>query len=292
LATPCAGGPERPERAGGKTDRVRRRRRNGAGTSTALLSVAVLALAGCTSVSNREVVRALVPAPTTTVTTVVATTTTTVATTTSVRPTTTLAMTTEPLASPAAAAPPAGSRMVTEQAWTPFATVGGIKLRHPSSRVERVGFHESTNDGARQLEPLPTAVAPTTLETRSRVTGSRTAADVVVDPAVEIRAPVSGVVQVAETYVLYCDFSDDYVLIEPDEHPGWQVKVLHINGLRVGVGDRVIGGQTVLAAGPRKLPFASQVDEGRTADPAWPHTHIEVVDPSIPDIPSPGDGCN
>jgi len=257
-----------------------------------LFSVAVLVLAGCTAASHHEAVLAVVPTPTTTVTTVVATTTTTEATTTSVRPTTTLAMTTDPLATPSVAVPSADSRKVTEQAWTPFATVGGITLRHPSSRVERVGFHESTNDGARQLEPLPTAVAPTALETRGRATGSRTAADVVVDPAVEIRAPVSGVVRVAETYVLYCDYSDDYVVIEPDDHPGWQVKVLHINGLRVAVGDRVVGGQTVLATGPRKLPFASQVDEARTADPPWPHTHIEVVDPSIPDIPSPGDDCN
>jgi len=180
---------------------------------------------------------------------------------------------------------------VTEQAWTPFATVGGITLRHPSSRVERIGFHESTNEGARQLEPLPTAIAPVELESRNRGTGSRTAADVVVDPAVEIRAPVSGTVQVADTYVLYCNYSDDYVVIQPDEHPGWQVKILHINGVRVGVGARVIAGQTVLAPGPTRLPFASQVDEARTADPAWPHTHIEVIDPSVPDIPSPGEDC-
>ncbi len=179
---------------------------------------------------------------------------------------------------------------LTEQEWTPFATVGGITLRHPSSRVERVGFHEANHDGARQLEPLATAVAPATMETRGRATGSRSAADVVVDPTVEIRAPVSGTVVTAGSYVLYCDYSDDYVIIDPDAHPGWQVKILHIDGLQVGVGDRVVGGRTVLASGPTQLPFGSQVDEARTADPAWPHTHIEVIDPSIPDIPSPGGG--
>lgn len=253
-----------------------------------LLLVAVVALAGCTTVSNHEAVLVDVGDPTTTV----ATTTTTVATTTPVQPTTTLPTTTEPPDSPAPAPEPAGTRMVTQQAWTPFATVGGITLLHPSSRVERVGFHEANHDGARQFQPLPTAIAPVTLESRGRITESRTAADVVVDPAVEIRAPVSGTVQIAGTYVLYCDYSDDYVIIEPDEHPGWQVKILHINGVRVGIGDHVIGGQTMLAAGPTQLPSGSQVDEARTADPAWPHTHIEVIDPSIPDIPSPDGDCN
>jgi len=267
----------------------------GARTSIAALFVAVLALAGCTAASDPEAVLVVGSAPTTTV---AATTTTedmpatTVATTTSVQPPPPAPAIVEPGDSLAAVGQPKGSRMVTEQAWTPFATVGGITLRHPSSRVERVGFHEANHDGARQFEPSATAVAPTTLETRARATSSRSAADVVVDPAVEIRAPVSGTVLTAGTYVLYCDYSDDYVVIDPDEHPGWQVKILHINGVQVGAGDRVIGGQTVLAGGPTQLPFASQVDEAATADPAWPHTHIEVIDPSIPDIPAPGGGCN
>jgi murein DD-endopeptidase MepM/ murein hydrolase activator NlpD len=178
-------------------------------------------------------------------------------------------------------------RAVTEVAWTPFATVGGVTLTHPSSRVERVAFHQSNNDGARQLTALPSAVAPLTLEDRERDTGPRGAADVVVDPATEIRAPVTGKVKRAGRYVLYCKYSDDYVVIEPDDHPGWEVKILHIDGVRVRAGARVAAGQTVLAPRPTQLPFASQVDEVRTADPAWPHVHIEVVDPTIRDRPSP-----
>ena len=190
--------------------------------------------------------------------------------------------------SPPAAAP---VRVVVDQAWTPFATVGGVTLVHPSARVERVGFHESNHDGARQLEPLSTTVSPTTLETRERGTGSRTAVDVVADPAVEIRAPVTGTVKRAGTYVLYCEHSDDYVVIEPDGRRGWEVKLLHIDGVRVGRGDRVIAGRTMLAPRPTPLPFESQVDEVSPIQPAWPHVHIEVVDPSIPDRPSPGGGC-
>lgn len=185
---------------------------------------------------------------------------------------------------------PASHRTVVEAPWTAFATVGGVVLRHPSSRVERVGFHQSNHDGARQLEVLPTAIHPITLPTRERGTGSRTASDVVVDPHVAIRSPVTGTVLRAGTYVLYCEHHDDFAVIEPDEHPGWEVKVLHIDGVQVRRGARVEAGVTVLAAGPTPLPFSSQVDD-HTAEPSWPHVHIEVVDPSIPDRPSPGGGC-
>lgn len=190
--------------------------------------------------------------------------------------------------------PTAPQRVVTAQPYSPFAAVEGMTLRHPSSRVERVGFHEANHDGARTLEPLPTVVAPVTLETRHRETGSHTAADVVSDPAVEIRAPVSGRVIRAGTYVLYCKYSDVFVVIEPDDHPSWEVKALHMVGLRVSVGQRVTAGETVLADGPRKLAFESDVDKvakRQNLEP-WPHVHVEVVDPSIPDKPSPGGGCS
>ena len=184
---------------------------------------------------------------------------------------------------------PLSVRIVVEQAWTPMVTVGDVTLVHPSSRVEHVGFHESNNDGARPMEPLPTAVDPVVLETRERGTDPRTAADVVVDPAVEIRAPVTGTVLRAGGYTLYCDYSDDFAVIEPDAHPGWEVKILHIDGVQVRRGDRVVAGETVVAPRPTLLPFPSQVDAVATAKPPWPHVHIEVVDPSIPD--RPGAGC-
>lgn len=188
--------------------------------------------------------------------------------------------------------PPLPSRVVAEQPWTSFATVGGITLVHPSSRVERVGFHQSNHEGAQELSPVSTAVAPTLLEDRERLTGPRSAADIVVDPAVEIRSPVDGVVKRAGTYVLYCEHSDDFVVIAPDANPAWEVKLLHIDGVQVGAGDRVVAGETVLAPGPTTLPFESQVDEVSPVEPAWPHVHLEVVDPSIPNVPSPGSGCN
>ena len=243
-------------------------------------------LGGCTGAPGADTELASRTAPTsTTVTSLSAPPTT-------VPPTTT---TTAAPAPPPALAAPARTlaprpRIVPEQAWTPYAIVGGVVLHHPSRRVERVGFHESNHDGAQQQEAVSTTVRPTTLESRERGTGAQTSADIVADPAVEIRSPVTGRVKRAGSYVLYCKNQDHYVVIEPDARPGWEVKVLHMTSMNVRAGQRVVAGETVLADGPRQLPFESQVDE-TTASPAWPHVHLEVVDPRIKDRPSPGGGC-
>ncbi|MEX2586833.1 MAG: M23 family metallopeptidase [Actinomycetota bacterium] len=194
-------------------------------------------------------------------------------------------------ASPEPAPPAPRIRQVSEQNWTPFATVGGIFLMHPSQRVERVAFHEANHDGARQMDALPTAAAPVTLQSRERSTGSRSAADIVSDPAGEIRSVVTGTVIRSGSYVLYCDYTDYFVVIEPEAHPGWEVKMLHMAGINVAKGDRVIAGTTVVAPRPARLAFESQVDELTTGQVHWPHVHVEVVDPSIPNRPSPGGGC-
>ena len=243
-------------------------------------------LASCTGAAGDDDVSFSVraaPEPATTV----ATTTTVPPTSMPPPPTTARVRITQPPTTPKPTRPPR-PRTVHETAWSPFAVAGGVvTLRHPSARVELVGFHQSNQDGARQYEPSPTAASPTTLESRDRDTPPRGAADIVSDPDVEVRAPVTGRVKRAGTYTLYCKYRDDFVVIEPDERPGWEVKVLHIAGVRVRAGDRVIAGETVLAPRPHKLPFDSQVDEV-TAPPAWPHMHVEVVDPSIPDRPGPG----
>jgi biotin carboxyl carrier protein len=185
--------------------------------------------------------------------------------------------------------PPPPARNVIEQSWVPFAVVGNVVLHHPSRRIELIGFHQSNHEGAMQMTPLDTAARPTVLESRGRLTGSHTSADMVSDPAVEIRSPVTGTVLRAGTYTLYCKYSDDFAVIEPDGHPGWEVKLLHINGVAVQPGDRVIAGETVVAGGPTPLPFESQVDE-HTEQPSWPHVHLEVVDTAIPNVPNGGSG--
>lgn len=195
-----------------------------------------------------------------------------------------------PVTAPVPVAPPAPRVVVTPEWGTPFATVAGLTLVHPAAAVERVGFHESNHDGAQSFVVAPSAAAPMELESRERDTAPNSAADIVVDPGGEVRAPVSGVVKRSGGYVLYCKHRDDYVVIRPDGQPELEVKVLHISGVQVVPGERVEAAVTVLAPRPTPLPFASQVDE-TTASPPWPHVHLEVVDPRIKDRPSPGGGC-
>lgn len=205
----------------------------------------------------------------------------------------------EPTAAPAPTAPPAPTaassptpvpRLVNEQGWEPFAVIGDLTLHHPAAIVERIGLHQSGHDGARQMDLLDVPTQTMTMESRGRRTLARTAADIVVEPGTEIRSPVTGTVLSAGTYVLYCEYSDDFVWIEPDARPGWQVKMFHIDRVQVAPGQRVEAGVTVLAPRATQLPFESQIDEF-TAEPSWPHVHIEVVDPTIPDRPSEGGGC-
>ena len=163
-------------------------------------------------------------------------------------------------------------------------------LHHVADRIESIGFHESARDGAQPLTPLSTSVSWFTMDTRNRDTDPRGASDIVVEPDREIRAPVTGTVRRAGTYTLYCDHVDQYAVIEPDARPGWEVKVLHIDGLALTQGQRVVAGVTRLAARARVLPFPSQVEES-TGLPPWPHVHVEVVDPTLPDRPT-GPGCS
>jgi biotin carboxyl carrier protein len=187
-------------------------------------------------------------------------------------------------------APPPPPRSVVTTGYGPYATAGPVTLHYPGDVVEAVGLHQSGHDGAQPQEPVGGPARIGLLENRSRDTHPQGAADIVVDPTREVRAPVTGTVIRAGTYTLYCDHVDEFLVIEPDARPGWEVKVLHVEGLTVDKGDRVVGGETVVASNARLLPFASQVDE-HTAEPSWPHVHVEVVDPSIPDRPS-GRSCS
>ena len=184
---------------------------------------------------------------------------------------------------------PVIERVVVDTGYAPFAVIESVVLHHPAALVERVGFHQAGHDGARQMDPVDTTVRPLTLDSRNRGTADRTAADIVVRPGIEVRAPVTGTVVRGGQYTLYCDHVDHYLVIDPDGRPGWEVKLLHFEGLQVAEGQRVEAGVTVVGTQARQLPFASQIDE-LTAQPAWPHVHVEVVDPAIPDKPNPGGG--
>ena len=259
----------------------------------ATIALTCILAASCAAASSTVGVAAQDPTPTAAPTATAAPTSTpTPAPTATVAPTPTVTPTPgptpTPLPTPTATPIP---RSVHEQAFEQFAVIDRIPLRYPAAIVETVGFHESGHDGSKPWPVNDVGSDWTVLDSRERDTHPRSAADVVVAPDTEIRSPVTGTVVAAQTYVLYCEHSDDLLFIEPDEQPGWQVRIFHISGLQVSVGDRVEAGLTVIAPRATQLPFVSQVDD-ETAEPSWPHVHIEIVDPSIPDRPTATPGCS
>jgi biotin carboxyl carrier protein len=191
-----------------------------------------------------------------------------------------------PDTSPSAAPEPV-ERSVLRTQWAAYASVGPVTLHLPADVIEVVGLHQSGHDGAQPQSPVDSGARIGRMDSRARDTDPYGAADIVVDPTRELRAPVTGTVLRAGSYTLYCDHTDNYLVVEPDARPGWEVKLLHFHGLAVGKGDRVEAGVTVVGSRARVLPFASQVDK-HTVAPHWPHVHVEVVDPSVPDRPSGG----
>lgn len=171
-----------------------------------------------------------------------------------------------------------------------FGTVGGVTLHLPAAGPAIVAYHQANHDGAQGIAPTASPVRTITLPSRARPTHRRSAADIPAPRGTPVLAPVTGRVKRAGSYVLYCRYRDDYAVIEPDGRPGWELKVLHVEGLAVRRGERVVAGETLLAAGPRAFPFRSQVDDYTPGGPQ-PHVHLEMVDTSIPDIPSPGGSC-
>lgn len=180
-------------------------------------------------------------------------------------------------------------RPIADLRTVPFAYVGNLPLFHPAVQVERVGFHQATDIHDRPLTPAAKAVAPLVMPGRGRRTSPRSAADVVVDPRAAIYAPVSGIVKRALSYHLYCKYRDSFAVISPVGHPELEVKMLHISGLRVRPGDRVVAGKTVVAMHATRFPFASEVDAFTKHH--WPHVHIEVTQLAVPNAkPQVGKG--
>jgi hypothetical protein len=156
-----------------------------------------------------------------------------------------------------------------------------LRLAMPSTVIERGGFHQSTHPGALPMStPDQPLVRTTVMASRGRGTSLTGAIDVATEPDTAITSPVSGVVARAGSYTLYCRYTDGYIVINPDERPDLEVKILHVQGVAVRSGDRVETGQFV-ADHATLFPFQSQID-ALTGEPSWPHVHIEVVDPSIP----------
>jgi murein DD-endopeptidase MepM/ murein hydrolase activator NlpD len=154
-----------------------------------------------------------------------------------------------------------------------FAQVGDLALRLPSHAVVVHGFHEASNRTSFAMTPV--GDEPRVLPSRGRPAPATSAVDIVLVDDEPVRSPITGTVEVAESFHVYGKHADRRIVLVPDDAPELRVVVLHVTGVAVTAGDRVEAGVSVLAESARRFPFRSQIDD-ETAPDAWPHVHYEV----------------
>lgn len=154
-----------------------------------------------------------------------------------------------------------------------FAKIGRVDFRLTGRSPAYVGFHQASS---RRTLPMRRWGRPLSrfMSSRGRGTHPAGAVDIPTPPGDDVYAPVTGRVVEARTYSLYGRYTDQRLRIVPDSDKRMLTTVLHVKGLRVRRGDRVVAGKTVIARSARKFPFWSQVD-GYSGRP-WGHAHIET----------------
>jgi murein DD-endopeptidase MepM/ murein hydrolase activator NlpD len=174
-----------------------------------------------------------------------------------------------------------------------FATIDAVSLHLPAEEVVLVGFHEASSRDASAFDPVgaledhqnttkfdpPPDVSSgppyVVLSSRGRPFPATSAIDVLLDEAVPVRSPVSGIVTEVRSYHLYGKYADQRIEIAPLDAPEQRIVMIHLDGVRVSIGDEVRVGETVVAAGARLFPFGSHID--RYTEPhRYPHVHYEI----------------
>ena len=170
-----------------------------------------------------------------------------------------------------------------------LAPVANVELVTVSPEAEAHGFHEGSTNSL-ELTPLGEAVTDQrgialpeaaadgvdyiVMASRGRATSPTSAVDIALAEGIEVASPVTGTVLDVSRYALYGKTSDVMVRIRPDSNPDVLVTVFHLVDPTVGPGDAVVAGETVIAGGPRALPFGSQID--KFVGHAGPHVHVQV----------------
>lgn len=180
-----------------------------------------------------------------------------------------------------------------------IAVLEGVELVNPAPAATVLGFHEAAGPGplpltpayvledhnAERPKPRPVGRVPEddTLElivlpSRGRPAEATTAIDVAVPEGEPVVSPVSGTVLTVDRYILYGAHEDHIIRISPDGRPDLAVKLIHVVGPEVAVGDRVEAGRTTVAAGAKLLPVSSQIDRftEERGFGTGPHVHLEV----------------
>jgi hypothetical protein len=197
---------------------------------------------------------------------------------------------------PSATGTAEATKSVTPTPTSTFARMAGSKLYihfpAPANKLVAVGFHQASNtksvrfvtwmtchkiDKAAKTKALLKKDKKLKLfqqPLRGRHDSNLTAADCAVPPKTVVLAAVNGVVTNVRHYKLYGYIDDLRLEIKPDGAPHLRVVMIHITGVKVKKGDRVVGGVTPVAV-VRHLPFVSTINRFVPVKPI-DHVHIQV----------------
>ncbi len=141
----------------------------------------------------------------------------------------------------------------------------------PALQVHPRDKYESTKQALRADPALKLFL----MMSRGRGSSEYTAADCAVKPGSTILSPVTGTVTLIKRYKLSGTINDYQLEIKADGASPVRVVMIHIQDLRVRVGERVEGGVTPVAT-VRHLTLDNQVNRYLP----WPadHTHIQIND--------------
>jgi murein DD-endopeptidase MepM/ murein hydrolase activator NlpD len=190
----------------------------------------------------------------------------------------------------------AGNKQIAPKRELPpfFATAEGTELRlrlpAPEGDVIGIGYHQAYNvkalglDSSLGLQTEPTSVTISrasvpgrpvsfVMEARGRGSGLNSAVDIAVKDGIFIKSPVSGRVEAVKPYLLYGSYDDVQVDIVPDSYPELKISMIHLDDIRVKLGQKVEAGVTLLAR-PRKLAVDSQIDQ--YLGKASLHIHLQI----------------
>jgi len=196
------------------------------------------------------------------------------------------------------------SRPILPEPTPIFARYRSLQLRLPVSvkNLTEVGFHQAAYPYARHMStPLTEADNSDTKDAhgtgrdpskqptgadavlegkfirmwRARPGEPDTASDIGAPPGSAVYAPVSGTIVKIKKYKLYGKWDDYEIHIQPNGWPDLDLVMIHVTDLSAGVGDKVVGGVTRVAA-IRKLSTKVHHQLRDYTGDGGDHTHIQV----------------
>lgn len=183
-----------------------------------------------------------------------------------------------------------------------FARVESLYLYLPVKieQLRGVGFHEAEKTNAVTLEPLgeclendnpyETRINYTNTDffifnrfpqywimlSRGRPTNATTACDIAISKGAKVKSVIDGYVYDIKPYLLYGYIPDYELWLRPANRYDYLVVILHLDELKVKIGERVLQGQTILGY-PIDLSSDLNPDINKYLDEnKSPHIHVEV----------------